>query len=100
NWRNDQAHAIGASDQRTDGTDRSPRRQALMPLRSVRYTGGTSTREDRLLAIDTPLGEDKLVLTEFAGEEEISQPFTFFATLRSEDADIKPGDLIGSKVTI
>ena len=100
NWRNDQAHAIGASDQRTDGTDRSPRRQALMPLRSVRYTGGTSTREDRLLAIDTPLGEDKLVLTEFAGEEEISQPFTFFATLRSEDADIKPEDLIGAKVTI
>jgi type VI secretion system secreted protein VgrG len=71
-----------------------------MPLRSVRYTGGTSTREDRLLAIDTPLGEDKLVLTEFAGEEEISQPFTFFATLRSEDADIKPEDLIGAKVTI
>ena len=66
-----------------------------------RHTGGgTSTREDRLLAIDTPLGKDKLVLTEFAGEEEISQPFTFFATLRSEDADIKPEDLIGAKVTI
>src|SRR4029077_12676951 len=66
-----------------------------------RHTGGgTSTREDRLLAIDTPLGKDKLVLTEFAGEEEIFQPFTFFATLRSEDAEITPEDLIGRKVTI
>jgi type VI secretion system secreted protein VgrG len=62
--------------------------------------GGTSTREDRLLAIDTPLGKDKLVLTELAGEEEISQPFTFVTTLRSEDPDIRAEDLIGAKVTI
>ena len=65
-----------------------------------RQSGGTSTREDRLLAIDTPLGKDKLVLTEFGGEEEISQPFLFTATMRSEDPDIKPESLIGSKVTI
>jgi type VI secretion system secreted protein VgrG len=65
-----------------------------------RPAGGTSTREDRLLAIDTPLGKDKLVLTELAGEEEISQPFLFTATMRSEDPDIKPESLIGSKVTI
>jgi type VI secretion system secreted protein VgrG len=65
-----------------------------------RQSGGTSTREDRLLSIDTPLGKDKLVLTEFVGEEEISQPFLFTATMRSEDPDIKPERLIGSKVTI
>jgi type VI secretion system secreted protein VgrG len=65
-----------------------------------RLAGGTSTREDRLLAIDTPLGKDKLVLTELAGEEEISQPFTFVTTLRSEDPDIRAEDLIGAKVTI
>jgi type VI secretion system secreted protein VgrG len=65
-----------------------------------RQTGGTSTREDRLLAIDTPLGKDKLVLTELVGEEEISQPFLFTATMRSADPDIKPESLIGAKVTI
>ena len=32
-----------------------------------RPTAGTATREDRLLAIDTPLGKDKLVLTELSG---------------------------------
>jgi type VI secretion system secreted protein VgrG len=61
---------------------------------------GRSTRKDRLLAIDTPLGKDKLVLTELAGEEEISKPFSFLAVMRSEDPDIKPEDLIGLKVTI
>ena len=52
-----------------------------------RPAGGTSTREDRLLSIDTPLGKDRLVLTEISGEEEISQPFLFTATMRSEDPD-------------
>src|SRR5215469_7563118 len=65
-----------------------------------RSTAGTSTREIRLLAIDTPLGKDKLVLTELSGEEEISQPFLFTATMRSEDPDIKPESLIGAKVTM
>src|SRR5215472_13030547 len=65
-----------------------------------RHSGAISTREDRLLAIDTPLGKDKLVLTELSGEEEISQPFLFTATMRSEDPDIKPERLIGSKVTM
>jgi type VI secretion system secreted protein VgrG len=65
-----------------------------------RRTAGTSTREDRLLTIDTPLGKDKLVLTELAGEEEISKPFSFLAVMRSEDHDIKPERLIGEKVTI
>jgi type VI secretion system secreted protein VgrG len=65
-----------------------------------RLAGGTSTREDRLLTIDTPLGKDELVLTELAGEEEISKPFSFIAVMRSEDPDIKPERLIGSKVTV
>jgi type VI secretion system secreted protein VgrG len=65
-----------------------------------RVAEGRSTRKDRLLAIETPLGKDKLVLTELAGEEEISKPFTFTTTLRSEDANLQPESLIGSKVTI
>ena len=64
-----------------------------------RHVGGTSTRRDRLLSIDT-FGKAELVLTEFSGEEEISRPFLFTATMRSEDPDIKPERLIGSKVTI
>ena len=64
-----------------------------------RHVGGTSTRRDRLLSIDT-FGKAELVLTEFSGEEEISRPFLFTATMRSEDPDIKPERLIGSKVTM
>lgn len=48
-----------------------------------------STRKDRLLAIETPLGEDRLVLTELVGEEEISKPFSFTGTMRSKDPDIR-----------
>jgi type VI secretion system secreted protein VgrG len=65
-----------------------------------RPSRGASVKEDRLLAIDTPLGEDTLILTELAGEEEISRLFSFVAGLRSEDPDIKPESLIGANVTM
>src|SRR5215471_20321515 len=58
------------------------------------------TQERRLLAIDTPLGKDKLLLTRLAGEEEISKPYTFRITMFSEDQEIAPESLIGRKVTM
>src|SRR5262249_1200002 len=56
------------------------------------------TQEHRLLAIDTPLGKDKLLLTRLAGEEEISKPFSFDVTTFSDDPEIAPESLIGRKV--
>src|SRR5215467_12757214 len=58
------------------------------------------TQDRRLLAIDTPLGKDKLLLTRLAGEEEISKPFSFKVTMFSDDQEIAPESLIGRKVTM
>src|SRR5215831_100504 len=58
------------------------------------------TQENRLLAIDTPLGKDKLLLTRLTGEEEISKPFSFDVTMFSDDQEIAPESLIGRKVTM
>ena len=35
------------------------------------------TQANRLISIETPLGEDKLLLTAFAGERRIYKPFRF-----------------------
>ena len=37
----------------------------------------TYTQKNRPLAVTTPLGEDKLLLTTFNGSEALSQPFSF-----------------------
>src|SRR5215831_9726902 len=58
------------------------------------------TQENRLLAIDTPLGKDKLLLTRLAGEEEISKPFSFDVSMFSDNQEIAPESLIGRKVTM
>ncbi len=57
-------------------------------------------QDTRLLAIDTPLGKDKLLLTRFGGEEEVSRPFSFHATMLSADQNIMPESLIGNAVTV
>ena len=58
------------------------------------------TQANRLIALDTPLGKDKLLLTRFKGEECISKPFVFMITALSTDHAIKPGALIGKEITI
>ncbi|MBV8522879.1 MAG: type VI secretion system tip protein VgrG, partial [Acetobacteraceae bacterium] len=62
--------------------------------------GGSYTQDGRLIAIDTPLGKDKLLLTELAGEEQISGLFRFRIAMISEDQDINPGSLVGRNVTL
>lgn len=54
----------------------------------------------RLIAIDSPLGPDVLLLRGFSGTEAVSRLFNFDLDLLSTDADIKFEDIIGKRVTI
>ena len=58
------------------------------------------TQANRLVAIDTPLGKDVLLLRGVSGQEGISQLFSFELDLLSTHADIKFEDIIGKNVTI
>lgn len=58
------------------------------------------TQDNRLISVDTVLGKDVLLLTEFSGQESISNLFSFHLTMLSGRSDIKSDDLVGSKVTV
>jgi type VI secretion system secreted protein VgrG len=58
------------------------------------------TQDNRLLAIDTPLGRDILLLHGLSGTEGISQLFTFNLTLLSENPSIPFANIVGQRVTI
>jgi type VI secretion system secreted protein VgrG len=57
------------------------------------------TQEGRPIAIDTPLGQDVLLLTGFSGAEHVSRLFEFSLELASEKGDIAPADIVGHRVT-
>jgi type VI secretion system secreted protein VgrG len=59
---------------------------------------GNFKQKDRPIAIETPLGEDKLVLGSFTGEERLSGLFSFSLSMISEDGGIKPKDIVGKPV--
>jgi type VI secretion system secreted protein VgrG len=58
------------------------------------------TQATRQIAIDTPLGEDVLVLRAFQGQEAISKLFAFELDLVSEEPSIKYDDIVGQAVTV
>jgi type VI secretion system secreted protein VgrG len=58
------------------------------------------TQEKRLIAIDTPLGKDALLLESFAGHESISRLFSFSAELLSENSAISFDQIVGQRVNI
>jgi type VI secretion system secreted protein VgrG len=58
------------------------------------------TQENRLIAIDTPLGKDVLLLAGFRGTEALSRLFSFELNILSENHNISFGDIIGKNVTI
>ena len=58
------------------------------------------TQENRLIAIDTPLGPNVLLLRGFTGHESLSRLFSFELDLLSTDPEIKFEKIIGQKVTI
>ncbi|MBI9090635.1 MAG: type VI secretion system tip protein VgrG [Desulfobacterium sp.] len=58
------------------------------------------TQENRLLAVDTPLGKDELLLTGFHGREGLSDLFAFELRMISERHDISFKDIIGKNVSV
>jgi type VI secretion system secreted protein VgrG len=58
------------------------------------------TQAARQIGIDTPLGEDVLVLRSFQGHEAISKLFTFELDLVSEEPSVKYEDIVGQAVTV
>ncbi len=58
------------------------------------------TQTDRLLQIDTPLGENVLLLKELTGQEGISRLYKFELELLTEGPHIPAKDLIGQPVTV
>jgi type VI secretion system secreted protein VgrG len=60
----------------------------------------TSTQATRHIAIETPLGEDVLLLRRFSAHEEVSRLSQIELDLLSEEYKIKFDDIIGQKVAI
>lgn len=58
------------------------------------------SQQGKTIAIETPLGEDVLLLQGFSGSEGISQPFSLNLDLLSEEDSIKFTDIVGKNVTI
>jgi type VI secretion system secreted protein VgrG len=58
------------------------------------------TQATREIAIQTPLGENVLLLRSFQGEEFLSRLFFFEANLTSENATIAYDDIVGKSVTL
>lgn len=58
------------------------------------------TQENRFLRINTPLGEDVLLLARFSGTEGVSTPFMFALDLASRDNSIIFKDIIGKSITV
>ena len=58
------------------------------------------TQATRHIAIETPLGEDVLLLQSFSGHEELSRLYEFNLDLLSENYEVNFDDIIGQNVTI
>jgi type VI secretion system secreted protein VgrG len=58
------------------------------------------TQQNRLIAIDTPLGQDVLLLQGFTGQEGISRLFSYQLNLLSEDSSLSFARIVGQRVTI
>jgi len=58
------------------------------------------TQDNRLIAIDTPLGANVLLLRGFSGQESVSRLFHFELDLLSSDPEIKFDQIIGQPATI
>jgi type VI secretion system secreted protein VgrG len=55
---------------------------------------------ERFTTVRTPLGEDALVFTHFAGHDEISRCFEFTVGFASRDLEINPLKLLGRRVSV
>lgn len=60
----------------------------------------TIQQAQRFLAVTTPLGPDKLVLTGFEGVEQMSRPFSYRLEMVSTNMAIGAKDIIGQSVSV
>jgi type VI secretion system secreted protein VgrG len=58
------------------------------------------SQDNRMIAIDTPLGKDELLLARFSGSEGMSRLFAFELELLSENHEIDFTKIIGKGVTV
>lgn len=58
------------------------------------------TQKNRALAIETPLGEDALLLVSMAATERLGRPFEYRLELASEDPQIRADDIVGQNVSV
>ncbi|MBL8834636.1 MAG: type VI secretion system tip protein VgrG [Alphaproteobacteria bacterium] len=57
------------------------------------------TQENRTLKMESPLGEDQLVLMGLGGEERVNDLFEFQLDLLSPNMDIRPAQILGKPVS-
>jgi type VI secretion system secreted protein VgrG len=57
------------------------------------------TQDDRPIAVETPLGKDKLLLESVSGTEELSRLFRFDLDLLSPEDSIDPKKIVGKQVS-
>lgn len=58
------------------------------------------TQSNREIAVDTPLGEDKLLLARMTAREELGRPFEYQLELLSEEHEIPLHELVGQNITV
>src|SRR6266852_75380 len=58
------------------------------------------SQENRIIAVQTPLGDNVLLLQKLTGVEGISRLFTFSLDMLSENPNIGFTDIVGQRVTI
>ncbi|MDF2867611.1 MAG: vgrG2 [Gammaproteobacteria bacterium] len=57
------------------------------------------SQANRLIAVETPLGEDALILTAFSGREAISQLFQFELDMFSSNTQLNAKELVGKSIS-
>ena len=57
------------------------------------------TQAGQRLSLETPLGKDVLLMTRFAGQEELSRLFVYHLDMLSENDSIAPKDIVGKTVS-
>ncbi|HLJ50219.1 MAG TPA: type VI secretion system tip protein TssI/VgrG [Bryobacteraceae bacterium] len=60
----------------------------------------TYTQDNRIVAIETPLGDNVLLLEKVNGHESVSRIFTYHVDLLSEKSDVTFDDIVGQRVTV
>ncbi len=58
------------------------------------------SQEQRLLRVETPLGDDAFILSNFNGTEGISELFSFSLSLLSHTQNIQAKDIVGHTITV